>query len=471
MNQTTMLEQMCRRVLSSSDIQAIAKSRGFSPAEKASRIGFENAFLSDVGLETAFSFLGTEEIACLHLLAREPVPVGIQYFSCLFKEAKNRWNPTFTQRYTPVFKAVQGALVRRGVLLIAEQADRFEKKPKMERWRFRFPQEFAAHLPAPFASIRRFAPPGEVAEDALRQKLMEVCKRRGSAVTSGYDLALRDGQLYMGEQGFSLASLLAWQHRAWYEAAWSATYRRTPPRKAADQTSGWKQTRKDFTGPVLEAFSRLAPDEWIRHEELGPLLRLFQYPAEPPHTRDVCETGWTLGCLARHKAGDLVHYRAAELNGGADRAPEDHLNLEGESLRVDMKTVPYCNLELIAGISKLTVQGSALAAEPDVIRLGRASERVWNDPLTLWIRQNAIPFGKAMDGIEARRGKHIIHDNLLFARVKDLSLRVQIQKAISDPGRLVSLPNGYIAFPIDALDDIQRLVTRSGYVIKTIEAP
>jgi hypothetical protein len=471
MNQTTMLEQMCRSVLSNSDIQAIGKSRGFSPAENASRVSFENAFLSDVGLETAFSSLGTEEIACLHLLAREPVPVGVQYFSCLFKEAKNRWNPTFTQRYTPVFKAVQGALVRRGVLLIAEQADRFGKKPKMERWRFRFPQEFATHLPAPFAGIHRFALPGEVTEDALRWKLMEVCRSRGAAATGGYGPVLRDGQLCMGKQGFSLSNLLAWQRQAWYVDAWSATHQRTSPGKAADQTSGREKARKDFTGPVLEAFARLAPDEWIRHEELGPLLRLFQHPEDPPHAQDVCETGWRLGCLARHEAGDLVHYRAAELNAGADHAPEDYLNLKDESLRVDMKTVPYRALELIAGISKLTVKGSALAAEPDIIRMGRASERVWNDPLTQWIRKQAIPFGKAMDGIEARRGKHIVHDNLLLARVKDLSLRVQIQKAISDPGRLVSLPNGYIAFPIDALDDIQRLVTRSGYVIKTIEAP
>ena len=132
--------------------------------------------------------------------------------------------------------------------------------------------------------------------------------------------------------------------------------------------------------------------------------------------------------------------------------------------------MPYRDLELIAGIAKLTVKGDALVAEPDIIRLGRASERVWNDPITQWIREHATPFGQAMASIEARRGKQIVHENLLIARVKDLSLKVQIEKAISKPGRLVSLPNGYIAFPMDALEDIQRLVTRSGYVIKTIEA-
>ena len=217
---------------------------------------------------------------------------------------------------------------------------------------------------------------------------------------------------------------------------------------------------------MLDAFSRLAADEWIRHEELDPLLRLYHHPGKPPHTQDVCEAGWRLGCLARYKAGDVAYYRSAELTKDAGRAPEDYLGLEPNGLRVDMQAVPYHALALIAGISTLSVKGSALAAEPDIIRLGRASEGVWNDPLTQWIKQHATPFAEAMDSIEARRGKQIIHDNLLLARVKDLSLQVQIQKAISEPGRLVSLPNGYIAFPIDALEDIQRLLTRAGYVIK-----
>ncbi len=468
MNETTMLERMCRSVLSNSDIQAIAKNRGFSPAEKASRASFESAFLSVVGLEAVFASLSTEEIACLHLLALARVPVDTRYFSHLYKEAKNRWNPTFTQRYTPVFKAVQRSLVHKGVLLIAEEFGSFDNKPKMERWRFRFPQEFAAHLPAPFARTYRFELPGDVTEDALRGKLMESCHRRGQVPSDGYDLTVRDGRLCMGTRVFSLSNLLAWQHHAWNQDVWSATQQRTSP---GDRSAHPKQAPKDFTAPVLHAFSRLAPDEWIRHEALGPVLRLFHHPGKPPHTEDVCEAGWRLGCLARHRAGEVVYYRTAALNTDTDRAPERYLAFEDNSLLVDMQAVPYRDLELIAGIARLTVKGSALAAEPDIIRLGRASDGVWNDPTTQWIRAHATPFGQAMASIEARRGKQIVHENLLIARVKDLSLKVQIEKAISKPGRLVSLPNGYIAFPMDALEDIQRLVTRSGYVIKTIEAP
>ncbi len=111
-----MLENMCRQALSAADLKAIGKVRGFSPAQSTSPAQFENVFLSESGLEAAFGALSQEEIACLHLLSREAQPVDIRYFSRLYKENKNAWNPTFTQTYSPIFKAVQRSLTRRGLL-------------------------------------------------------------------------------------------------------------------------------------------------------------------------------------------------------------------------------------------------------------------------------------------------------------------------------------------------------------------
>jgi hypothetical protein len=54
----------------------------------------------------------------------------------------------------------------------------------------------------------------------------------------------------------------------------------------------------------------------------------------------------------------------------------------------------------------------------------------------------------------------------MIARVKDLSLKVQIQKLFADPKSLVLLPNDFIAFPCDQLPAIQKLVEKSGHVIK-----
>jgi hypothetical protein len=47
---------------------------------------------------------------------------------------------------------------------------------------------------------------------------------------------------------------------------------------------------------------------------------------------------------------------------------------------------------------------------------------------------------------------------------------VALQKAFPEPGQLLLLPNDFVAFPRERLGDIQRLMGKSGYVIKTIRA-
>jgi hypothetical protein len=107
---------------------------------------------------------------------------------------------------------------------------------------------------------------------------------------------------------------------------------------------------------------------------------------------------------------------------------------------------------------------------PNAIKLGRASETVWQHPLTEWLREHAVAFRKLIETVEVRRGKQIIHTHLLLARVKDLTLKVALQKAFPEPNQLVLLSNDFIAFPPQLLGDIQRLLGKSGYVVKTIRA-
>lgn len=83
-----------------------------------------------------------------------------------------------------------------------------------------------------------------------------------------------------------------------------------------------------------------------------------------------------------------------------------------------------------------------------------------------WLKEKSSGFKTAIELAQKRWGKQIIHENLMIARVKDLSLKVQIQKSFADPKSLVSLPNDYIAFPYDQLPAIQKLVEKSGHVIK-----
>ncbi|MEK8016641.1 MAG: hypothetical protein VSS75_007205 [Candidatus Parabeggiatoa sp.] len=44
---------------------------------------------------------------------------------------------------------------------------------------------------------------------------------------------------------------------------------------------------------------------------------------------------------------------------------------------------------------------------------------------------------------------------------------MQIQKTFAESTSVVFLPNDFIAFPPDFFSEIQKLVTKSGYVIKS----
>jgi len=311
MTVTSMLESMCSRVLSDADMKAIAKSRGFSSREASSRASFENAFLSEIGLDAAFASLTVDEIACLHLLSLKTEPVDIRYFTRLYREERNEWRAgSWTQRYGPVFKGVKQSLVRKGVLLISEAFDVLGKRAKMERWRFRFPREFAARLPAPFANTESLDEAGVWSQEVLRRKLMEVFKPRAGSTDRNYLLSLRSGRLCLGERPFKLSDLLAWQRYEWNRSVWAGLKNKGGSPAPADGTASARVD--DFTPILVRAFSRLAPDEWVRGEALGSILRLFHHPASPPDAQEVCEQGWRLGGLTRLTIGGHHHYRLAE---------------------------------------------------------------------------------------------------------------------------------------------------------------
>ena len=49
--------------------------------------------------------------------------------------------------------------------------------------------------------------------------------------------------------------------------------------------------------------------------------------------------------------------------------------------------------------------------------------------------------------------------------------RVQIMRALPDPGMLVSLSDEFIAFPPAAFPVIEKVVAKAGYMIKPVQGP
>jgi hypothetical protein len=465
---------MCQQVLSAADLKAICKSRGFSAQEAASRAVFENYFLSDIGLEAALTSLSREEIIVLHLLKWQPQTVDIRFFECLFP-SKHGWRSSFTQRYSPVLKTVQNALVRKGVLLMAVASG---SATKMERWRFRLPEAFEPFLPSIFPSTARFSVTGKVNQAILRQKMMAILENRRSSSLNDprvHPVTLDNGQLLIGKQPFTVNELFEWRQDYWQRSVWAP--RQQQDRQKDGKLKVWTAADleakriedKPFPPLLYYAFSQLADEEWIYWDELSPLLRLFYHGATLPDSRVVCEAGWKLGCLAKHTVQTKDYYRLAPSQAMEDKPPSSYLASSADAfVTVDLETIPYQSLEHLNAMTDLQVVDARLLAMPNAIKLGRASEVVWQHPLTAWFRKHAMDFRKVIEMVEARRGKQIIHANLLLARVKDLTLKVALQKAFPKPDQLMLLPNDFIAFPRELLADMQRLVGKSGYVVKTI---
>jgi hypothetical protein len=91
---------------------------------------------------------------------------------------------------------------------------------------------------------------------------------------------------------------------------------------------------------------------------------------------------------------------------------------------------------------------------------------VRQSPLADWLRAQVPAFQQALEQVEQRWGKVLVHTNLLVARVRDLSLRVQIERELKD--QVVVLSEEYIAFPVPRRADVERVLRKAGFVVKEV---
>jgi len=457
---------MCHLELTVVDIKALCKSRGFTSREANSRNLLEGFFLSETGVANALGSLTRDEVILLHLMKLIPVTVDAAFFDRIYgTENSRKWRfGTFNQKYKDIFKQVKTSLIRRGVILFAEEHETWEKNTKLERLRFRFPEEFYPFLPLPFGSARSIPGPGNFNQTVIKDKLMEISDCHTSvseANEAKYSLSIKDGELRMGGKEFRAEYLVEWQ-----KDVWALALKEEKSHKKAGQGS------VSPTKAAAYAFSLLMPGEWILPDELSLLLKIFCYDMDQPDPEKVCHTGWKQGCLARQTISGKTYYALPEDNTdvGAQMDSCRFLKKTNDgAVIVDISTIPYASLEFLARISNFRVAGSQLTAFPNPVKLGRIIMDIGHAPLTSWLRKNASAFAGAISMIEQRWGKLVVHQNLLVARVRDLSLKVAIQKAFADSGKVVFLPDNFIAFPNDLTKKMEALVNKSGYVVKAIE--
>lgn len=455
-----MLKQMCKSDTNDSDIKAICKSRGFPASEVTSRDIFENFFISTIGIQEALNSLTYREVVFLHLLNKINKEVGIEYFKRLYgcaEPVNGHYYGTFTQRYKETFKKVKNNLVRKGVLIGIER-ETYTKSTRMERWRFRFPLEFREFLP-PVVRASRFEEAGDFNREVLRDKLLEIVggEQKPSPVSNkrSFTLTINDGDLFIGGERFRARRLLEWQR-----ACWNASVKTDTSTRSGDMTP---------VEVTLYALSQQGEHEWLPADGLAVMLAIFTGDDADHPCDHICEAGWEWGCLVKVVADGKAYYRLPEdpLEDATSSSPENYLQIEPDgSVTLNLMTIPYAALEVLASVATLDIHNSNLKATASTIKIGNALMTVRKKGAFEWLRENSSGFRTAIEMAEKRWGKQIIHEDLMVARVRDLSLKVQIEKSFADSQSLASLPNDYITFPGDLLPAIQKLVETSGHVIK-----
>ena len=462
MDTQSMLKQMCKNDINDSDIKAICKSRGFPAKEATSRDVFENFFISTIGIKEVLNSLTYEEDVFLHLLNKINKKVDIECFERLYgsaRPAKGYYYGTFNQRYNETFKKVKNNLVRKGVLIIIEQEERpYFSSTKLERLRFSFPLEFGVFLP-PIVKASKFNKAGNFKRKVLRDKLQEIIggKQKPSLLSNqrSFTLTIKDGNLSIGDEKFRASHLLKWQRACWHACV-----------EANTGNQNGNMTPIEVT---LYALSQLKEHEWLLADSLAVMLKIFTGETTDHPCKQICEVGWEWGCLEKVVVDKKAYYRLPEdsLEDTTSSSPEHYLHIEPDGTVVpDLMTIPYTTLEVLASVSILDVHDSNLRATASLIKIGNALTTVRKKSVFEWLREKSSGFRTSIGMAEKRWGKQIIHEDLMVARVKDLSLKVQIEKSCSGSQSLVSLPDDYIAFPCDLLPAIQKLVETSGHVIK-----
>lgn len=476
MNASQMLHQMCHEELSNADVNAIRRNRGFTKQETASRALLENFYLTDTGVKEMLNSLAEEEIAFLHWLAYVDEPVEIRAFTRIYGDEEGSRYGTYTQRYKPVFKKVRRTLIRKGVLLFAEDYSLLDAndKTKNERRRYRFPPQFKQFLPPLIQAPTTLEGEGEARTGLLRQKLKSVIPDEPPVEgdkAKGHKLRLVNGELHIGPNPFQLKHLLAWQRARWAVAIPS-------DRDLSSREERRRIIRRSKQGVIVPpirvgtyAFAQLAEDEWIRPEQLSLPLRIFC--AEAIEGEDICTTGWRWGYLAKQEVDGTIYYRSAAKRADENIEPEEYLQVsDGQDLLVNLETIPYQTIDYLNRTTELRVadaDGPFLAATPSLTKIGRSLKSIQEQPLTPWLRENAPAFRHALEAAEERWGQQIIHKNLLIAKVDDLGLNVQLEEAFQNPRKVLFLPDDYIAFPQNMLREVKKVVTGAGHVIKEVE--
>jgi len=464
MSISQLLAIMCAD-LADADLNAIRKGRGFSTRETASRDSFANFYVSSIGVQEVMRQLTAEESTTLHLL-QQIGEVDISFFERLYGSAGQpgkSYYSTYTQQFKPTLESVKKNLVRKGLLIMAEIKLRGDSV-QMERWRFALPPEFGPYLP-PVLETRFVDQPGETNDRAIRKKLLQLIGAGPAIANDPVPIDIKNGSIQLGGEPFTIKKMLEWQKSAW--------------KTELKFTNAAPSTPVDA---VCNLFGGLNSGQWAAAKSLEPVLKIFGYGVKMPPAEKILQQGWDKGVLSRLKTDTVLYYRLApELAHTNSDTPQSgdfrdlppsiawlQISPKRNAAQIDLRLIPLYQLELLNALADLTVENGVLLAFPSLISMGHSFPAQRQSPLSRWLAENIPAFAEVLAIVNQRWGKTLLHENLLVAQVRDLNLRIQLEHELGQ--KIVILNEHFIAFPTDSRSNVEKILKKSGFVIKAVKS-
>ncbi|GAB5491718.1 MAG: hypothetical protein Phog2KO_19330 [Phototrophicaceae bacterium] len=452
-----MVNNMVHELMSQTDRKSIGQNRQFGSAEMESLPLFANTFRSDMGLAGAFAQLDKRELAFLHILANHDGEVSIDFFKNLYQLLPaNRYSLTFTQTYNDLFKQVRKRLIRGGILLWAETG---RGDAKLERYRFALPQAIIDKLPDLITETTIIETDKVVSQDGFRERLVQLLKAK-----TYRDIAIEDGNLMLNRKRFHLNRLEAWQDEQWLQ-------RLRPNRKNTVEVYPYYSAQisdSPFTPPSLIRYglSQLGENVWVQAQAFK---IAFEFINQERYVGldDIFEIGWQWGCLERVKHGQAYFYRLRHFSKWDDLRITYLKSKRDNLVVIDVETVPYDALSILMTFGDFHIYRNQLQLTPNLAKLSETTKLLRENAIAQWLQTHNSAFADAFEQVSQQWGKLIVHENLLYAQVSDLSLRVTLEKAFDD-GSVLFMSNGWLAFPASMVRKIETVVNRSGHVIKEV---
>lgn len=466
------LIKMYQSGLTAGDKNKIIKARKFPKNAMDNYDLFKTYFLSGEGLPNLLKNLSEREVIVLHILAFNQWIVDVCVFEPAYiempKPTKHYWgrSGTYTQKYGTLLKAVQSNLVQKGLLVRYEDA--LGGDSKTERQRFMFPAAFAAYLPSPFFSLKELTGNGNHNDASIRKDIKSAIRIRPKQVSGG--LAFKNKKLYLNKDFFNLEGLAQFKLRNWRLTKGAYIL--------ANQYFEEGRTLSNF---ILHHLGQLKPNQWFSEKSITPLLTVWDDPKKRQELdssnkyqvryqpKEWCEAGWKAGLLDKQSNAGSSYYRLTS----DSKEPSDyqkHLKFQRDgTLIFDSRTIPVPILIILNQISFFEPSAAVtIPAKPDLVNMSSFSADILAHPLIVWLKENAPTYKTAFATFQKKYGKEIIHGQLLVAKITDLNLRVLVEKGLQKAEQIVVLSDEFIAFPIGALDLVERIVAKSGNVIKRV---